>query len=77
MNVRQLIEELEKIENKDLEVKWNDRYGMGGDCCSNEEYHYHYDYSESQLEDVDEVREESIQVENVNAKSWKKVIVVG
>jgi type 1 glutamine amidotransferase len=57
MNVRELITELEKIENKDLPVVWRDRYGMGGDCCSTEEYHYHYDYNEPSLEDVDSVYE--------------------
>jgi hypothetical protein len=84
MNVRQLIEELEKIEDKTLEVKWSDRYGMGGDCCSNDEYHYHYDYNEPELEDVDEVRIEQILVPKYNSKgrmlktmNVKTVIVVG
>ncbi|QIQ63033.1 hypothetical protein SEA_MOAB_172 [Streptomyces phage Moab] len=53
MNVRELIEELEKIENKELPVVWQNNYGRGGDCCSTE-YHYHYD-PEPDYEDVDSV----------------------
>lgn len=84
MNVKQLIEELEKIEDKELEVKWRDRYGMGGDCCSTEEYHYHYDYAEAELEDVDEVCIEPILINKVNArgkilkaKHFKMIVIVG
>jgi len=83
MNVQQLIEELEKIEDKTLDVKWYDRYGMGGQCCSDEEYHYHYDYAEGEIEDLDEVREEIAYVNKYDAKGRykgkenKTVIVLG
>jgi hypothetical protein len=84
VNVRELIAELEKIQDKELQVMWRDRYGMGGDCCSNEEYHYHYDYGEPELENVEEVVTDSIWVHNCNTKGkmlktkhLQDVIVVG
>jgi hypothetical protein len=72
MNVQELIDELQKISDKSLPVVWPDRYGLGGDCCSTEEYHYHYDGDE-ELADVDDVHKSSRSVRILKNRKYTVV----